>query len=105
MSKSFLFFLKNNDVEYYIINCITTFQKEKQNWKQFQKQKRFWKRFFLLEAEASEAEASEAEAPEAEALRVGAEAEAEVEAEVEALRIQVLPHHCSVVMITLTTTQ
>jgi hypothetical protein len=34
----------NNDVKYFIINCITTFQKKKLNWKQFQKQKHFRKR-------------------------------------------------------------
>jgi hypothetical protein len=33
-------FSKNNDAKYYIINCKTTFQKEKQNWKQFRKRKR-----------------------------------------------------------------
>jgi hypothetical protein len=81
-------------LRYYIINCITTFQKEKQNWKQFRKRKRFRKRLLsagsrraaveALEPEAPEAEAPEAEMPEAEvgALRVAAEA----------LKIQVLPH-------------
>jgi hypothetical protein len=39
MSKLFLF-LKDIDFKYYNINCITTIQKEKQNWKQFQKRKR-----------------------------------------------------------------
>jgi hypothetical protein len=43
MSKLFFFFFKN-DVKYYIINCITTFQNEKQHWKQFRKRKRFQKR-------------------------------------------------------------
>jgi len=33
MSKLF-FFSFNNDVKYYIANCITTFQKEKQHWEQ-----------------------------------------------------------------------
>jgi hypothetical protein len=50
---------------------VTTFQKEKQNWKQFRKRKPSGSANFFLEAEA-------------EALRV----------EAEALKIQALSHHC-----------
>jgi hypothetical protein len=34
----------NNDVKYYITNCISTFQEQKQNWKLIWKRKRYRKR-------------------------------------------------------------
>jgi benzoyl-CoA reductase/2-hydroxyglutaryl-CoA dehydratase subunit BcrC/BadD/HgdB len=50
----------NNEVKYHIINCISTFQKEKQNWEQICKRKRFRKR--LLSAGSGSAQNSTASA-------------------------------------------
>jgi hypothetical protein len=58
------------------MNCIITFQNERQNWSSSGSGSASVSAYFLLEAEASEAEA--------EALRV----------EAEVLEIQTFSHHC-----------
>jgi hypothetical protein len=68
LNSSKFFSFTENSVKYYLTNCKTNLQIEKQNLKQFWKQKCFRIAYFLLEAEAPEAEA------EAEAVRVEAEA-------------------------------
>jgi hypothetical protein len=67
-SSKFFSFIKNNVVRYYLTNCKTNLQIEKQNLQQIWERKCFRKR--LLSAGSGSAEA------EAEAVRVEAEAEA-----------------------------
>jgi hypothetical protein len=43
-----IFFFENNDFKYYITNCITTCQKQKQNWKPIWKRKRYRKRLIYV---------------------------------------------------------